>query len=127
MTPSALRALRVVARFVVAASATGSMISMVRVGRNAPLFLLVVFAGWILAPFAAMLLADRKGTQWSLVTRVTLYILTIVLSLGSVALYADVVLRPPASTPAARFVVVPVASLLVLAIVIPLARFMSRR
>jgi hypothetical protein len=100
---------------------------MTRVGRNAPVFLVVLFAGWILAPFAALLLADRKGRHWSLVTRVTLYILTIVLSLGSVALYADVVLRPPASTPAARFVVVPVASLLLMAIVIPLARFVSHR
>lgn len=76
---------------------------------------------------AGFVLADRLSTRWSVLTRTTLYWVMLLVALGSVALYADVALRPPKSTPAARFVMVPVGSWLLMAIVISIAAFASKR
>lgn len=51
----------------------------------------------------------------------------LIVALASVALYADVALRPPKSTPAFRFVMVPVASWLLMAIVLSISALASKK
>jgi len=51
----------------------------------------------------------------------TLHIVTLVLTLGSLAIYGDVALRPPRSTPAFMFIVVPLGSWLLMTIVVSIA------
>jgi hypothetical protein len=115
-----------VARVAVLAGAAGSIGLMLRAG-HPPLFLRVLFAIWVLAPFMALLLADAFSTRWSVVTRAALHSVMLFVALSSVAIYAYVVVRPPRSTPAFVWVVVPVASCLLMAIVIPVAAFISGR
>ncbi|PYU75291.1 MAG: hypothetical protein DMG49_03360 [Acidobacteria bacterium] len=57
--------------------------------------------------------------------RATLYSVMLVLTLGSLAIYGDVVLGPPRAKTAFVFVVVPPASWLLIAIVVPIAALIS--
>ena len=120
--------LRVVALIAVVAAAVGSLGLMLRAGRSTPRLLLVVFVIWILSPFVALAWANRVSKRWSVLTRATLYCVTLVITLGSLAIYGElVVLRPAGSANAFLFVVVPPGSWLLMAIVVPIAAFISRR
>ena len=116
--------LRKAAWIAVIAGALLSIGLMLRAG-HPPLFLRVLFAIWVLAPFVALLMADAVSARWSVMTQVTLHSVMLFLSLTSLAIYGYVVVRPPKSTPAFVWVVVPVASCLLMTIVIPIAAFMS--
>jgi hypothetical protein len=120
--------LHVVALTAVVVGAGGSVGLMLWVGhRNPSLLLLFLFAIWVLAPFMALLLGNIISKRWSVITRATLYSVMLVLTLSSLAIYGDVVLRPPRSKPAFMFVVVPLASWLLMIIVVPTAALISGR
>ena len=84
----------------------------------------MLFAGWVLAPFIGLAVADRVSTRWSALTRTTLYGVMLVVTLASVAIYGAVVWRP-AGTPAFTFLVVPLASWLFMTIVVSTAALIS--
>ncbi len=118
--------LRVAAQIAVLAGAAGSLGLMLHAGRrNDSRILLVLFAIWVLSPFMALVLANVVSKRWSVLTRATLYSLTLVLTLGSLAIYGDVALGPPRAKTAFVFVVVPPASFLLIAIVVPIAALIS--
>jgi len=120
--------LRAVALLAVVAGAGGSVGLMLRAGQRTPRLLLVLFTIWVLSPFVALLWAYMVSKRWSLVTRATLYCVTLVVTLGSLAIYGElVVLRPPGSPNAFLFVVVPPASWVFMTIVVPMAALISRR
>lgn len=119
--------LRGVALIVLGAAAAGSIASMLVVGRNSPLFLMVLFFLWVLSPHAGFMLADRLSKRSAVLSGQTLYWVMLIVALGSVALYADVALRPPKATPAARFVMVPAVSWLLMAIAFAIAAFAAKR
>jgi hypothetical protein len=120
--------LRVVALIAVVAGAVGSVGLTLRAGRSTPRLLLVVFVIWVLSPFVALAWANMVSKRWSVLTRATLYCVTLVITLGSLVIYGElVVLRPPGSANAFLFVVVPPGSWLLMAIVVPIAAFISRR
>jgi hypothetical protein len=118
--------LHTVAQVAVVAGAVTSIGLMLRAG-HPPLFLRVLFAIWVLAPFMALLVADAVSARWSVLTRATLHGVMLFLTLTSLMIYGYVVVRPPRSTPAFVWVVVPVASCLLMTIVIPMAAFISGR
>ncbi|MEP6915191.1 MAG: hypothetical protein ABJC89_06070 [Acidobacteriota bacterium] len=123
-----LRRLRAAALAAVVAGGLFSAGLMLWVGRrNSSWVLKGLFTIWDLSPFAALLLVDAASTRWSRVTRATLYAVMVATVAGSVAAYADVVLRPPASSPAFRFLITPAASWVLLALAVPVAAFVNRR
>ena len=95
-----------------------------RVG--SPRLLLGLFAMWVLSPFVFLVVAYVVSKRWSLLTRATLHGVMLVVAVASLALYGDVALGPARPTPAV-FVIVPPASWLLMAIVVPTAAFISRR
>jgi hypothetical protein len=120
--------LRTVALIAVVAGAVGSLGLMLWVGRRNPSrILLILFTGWVLSPFIALGLADRVSKGWSVLTRATLHSVTLVVTLGSLAMYGRVAFGPPRPTPAGMFLLVPVGSWLLAAMAVPLAAFISRR
>jgi hypothetical protein len=120
--------LRVAAQIAVLAGAAGSLGLMLHAGRrNGSRILLVLFAIWVLSPFMALVLANVVSKRWSVLTRATLYSLTLVLALGSLAIYGGVALGPPRAKTAFVFVVVPPASFLLIAIVVPISGKLSCR
>jgi hypothetical protein len=101
---------------------------MLRAGQRTPRFLLVLFTIWVLSPFVALAWANVVSTLWAVLTRAALYGVTLVITLGSLAIYGDVVVvAPPGSAKAFDFVVVPPGSWLLMAIVVPIAALISRR
>jgi hypothetical protein len=106
--------------------AAGSVGLMLRAGhRNPSRLLLLLFAFWVLSPFAALVVAHALSSRWSVLTRTTLYSLMLLLTLGTLAIYGYVALGPPRAQTAFVFVVIPPASWLLGAIVILTAALMS--
>jgi hypothetical protein len=121
-----MRPLRVAACFTLAIGAAGSLALLLRAGQHTPGFLLLVMAGWVLAPFSALALAVTLSNRWSRAVRVTLYSMAIVVTFGALAVYADDARghrRPQAGF---VFVMVPPASVLCLAAALAIAGLANR-
>jgi hypothetical protein len=121
----AFAVLRAAALVAVAAGAAGSLGFMLIAG-HPPLFLRVLFAIWVLSPFAALVAAHAVSTRWSRPTRSTLYSVMLAVALVSLSIYGAVALGPPRPQEAFVFVVVPPASWLLIAVALPLAARLSR-
>jgi hypothetical protein len=119
--------LRAVGLIAVVVCAVGSVGLTLRAGRRTPRLLLVLFVIWVLSPLAALAWANLVSKRWSALTRATLYCVTLVVTLGSLAIYGDLVMPPAGSPRAFVFVAVPPASWLLLATVVPIASLVSRR
>jgi ABC-type transport system involved in multi-copper enzyme maturation permease subunit len=120
--------LRAVAIIAAAAGAVGSVGLTLYVGRhNASRILLSLFVIWVLSPFVALVFASVVSKRWPVLTRTALYSAMLVLTLGSLATYGNVAVGSARAKPAFAFLVVPLASWLVIAIVVAAAAFISRR
>ncbi len=119
--------LRAAALIAVLAGAGGSVGLMLRAGQRTPRLLLVLFFFWVLSPFVALVLAHVVSKRWSVLTRATLYSVMLVVSLGSLAIYGYDALRPRKAQAAFWYVLVPPASWLLIAIVLPVAALISGR
>ena len=75
----------------------------------------------------ALVCAYVVSRHCSVFTRATLYTVMLVLTLGSLAIYGGDALRPPRARAAFVFVVVPLASWLLIATIVPIAALVSRR
>ena len=111
----------------VAAGAVGSVALMLYAGRSAPAQLIVPFAIWVLSPFVLLWWANVASKDWSATTRAALYSVTLVVTVGSLIIYAARALRPPKAQGAFVFVAVPPASWLLIATAISIAALISRR
>ena len=119
--------LRKVALCAVAVGAVGSFGLMLRAGRHSPRFLLVLFVIWVLSPFVALAWANVRSQRWANITRATLYCVTLILTLGSLSAYGNLIKPPTGSARAFVFVAVPPASWLFMVIAVPIAALISRR
>lgn len=111
----------------VVAGAVGSVSLMLRADQRTPRFLLVLFLIWVLSPFVALAWANVVSKRWTVLTRAALYCVTLVITLGSLAFYGELVLPPPGSPRAFVFVAVPPVSWLLMTIVVSMAALISRR
>ena len=118
--------LRMTALLVSVFGGAGSLVLMLVAG-NPPVLLRILFAIWVLSPFAGLFAACLISKRWSPLTRRVLYSVTLLITIGSLGLYGDRVLYPPETTPAFRFIVVPFASWLLILITVPIAALISRR
>jgi hypothetical protein len=116
--------LRAAGRAAAMVGATASVGLTLWVGHSG-LVLMTLFVGWVLLPFVGLLVADRVSVRWSSLTRATLYVVMLVIAVASVALYADVAVRPRAQ-PAFMFLVVPLCSWVLMVVAIGIAAFVSR-
>ena len=120
--------LRTVALIAVMACAAVSVgLTLLAGRRNNSRILIALFVIWVVSPFIGLIVANGVSMRWSLVTRATLYSLMLVTSVGSSAFYAVVVLGSPRPKQASVFLMVPLASWLLVATVVPVAAFLSRR
>jgi hypothetical protein len=120
--------LRIAALIALLAGAIGSVAFTLRAGQhNNSRVLMVLFVLWVLSPFVAIGFASVVSKRWSALTRAALHSVTLVLALASLAIYGYVAVGPPRAKTAFVFVVVPPASWLLTAIVVPIAALISRR
>ena len=119
--------LRAVALVAVVVGAGGSLVLMLRAGRDTPRFLLVLFVVWVLSPFVALAWANMVSNRWPALTRTTLYCVTLVITLGSLAIYGKLILPPAGSPHAFVFVAVPPVTWILMTIVVSIAALISRK
>jgi hypothetical protein len=110
------------------AGAASSLGLMLYAGRHQnSRILLLLFAGWVLSPFMAAVLANVVSQRWPVFTRATLNVTMLVLTLGSVAIYGDAAFGHPRAKIGFIFLMVPLASWLLIAVVVPIAAFIFGR
>jgi hypothetical protein len=122
-----LNILRIAALIVLLAGAWESLHYVLQADQNSdsslPNWLLIA---WVLLPFAALLTADIVSGKWGTKTRLTTYVLMLLISVGSFMAYSGM-FGPQGTNPTTAFGLVPLASLLLLMIVIPLSAFLARK
>jgi hypothetical protein len=119
-----MRTVSVLAAVIGAVGSTGLMLVS---GQHPPVFIVLLFVIWNTAPFAALAWGAMVSQRWSVLTRSTLYGVTLIVTVTSIALYLCRVLYPPESTPAFIFVAVPLGAWLLMAIAVPIAALVSSR
>jgi hypothetical protein len=123
-----LTVLRIVALIALAVGAAGSVCLMAYAGRrNNSRILLLLFTIWVLSPWVAAGLAHMVSKRWTAAMRATLYAAMLLLTLGSLAIYADVAFGHPNVKTGFIFLVVPFASWLLLGIIVATATILSGR
>ena len=122
-----LRQLRTLGELVMLAGAAASIGLLFHASQRRPPLLMVIFVIWVLSPFMILLFVDKLSKGWSNLTRATLYSLMIVVPLASLAIYFYDAERPRLAQAAFVYVIVPPASCLLMAIVVPAAALLGRR
>jgi hypothetical protein len=110
-----LRSVAVIAALIGAAASVGLTLYVGR--RNPSVTLVLVFAMWVVSPFVGAMFASAFAARWSEMRRAAVAGMTIVLTLGSVAIYARVAFGPPRPKVASVFLIVPLVSWLAVAAV----------
>ena len=111
-------------RVALAIGAVGSLVLMFLHGRPS-IFLLILFTGWVLAPFIGLAWADRLSVRWPPSSRTWLYWLMIVVAVGSLAIYVYDVTTSYGR--AVLFVAVPMVAWALILITMPIAVLAGRR
>ena len=93
--------------------------------RQTPLLVIVLFIGWLSAPYALSLLAHYFSKGWQAGTQRTLYLGNIVVTFISLAIFLYQVIWPRQSTPAFFWVAVPPASAILLVLIVGTVGLMS--
>jgi hypothetical protein len=119
-----------VARIALLLGAAASVALMVRAGYrgrgNPPPLLMVLFTGWVLAPYGALAAAGLSGRRWPPLMRAALDVMTLVVVIVSLAIYGYVAFGPPRAQVAPAFVIVPPASCLLAAVIVATSALVSR-
>ena len=105
------------------AGGLGSLVLTIQAGRNnKSIVLVLLFAIWVLSPFAGLLVANLTSKLWQRTPRITLYYLTVFLTLGSLVCYSGV-LNPLKMKNAAIFLIVPLLSWMVMLVTYLFTKF----
>src|SRR5262249_48193531 len=119
--------MRTTALITILLGATGSFGLMLNAGRNQPsLLLTVLFTGWVLAPFAAILWAHMASKPWTPLLQRTLYGLEFLITAGSLTIYGSFALGALKAKAGFIFLVVPAVTWIVTALALGLSALKSR-
>ncbi len=119
--------LQVIAIIVLIIGAAGSFYLTLREGRNdKSIFELILFLGWVTSPFLALFIASAISHRWSLSTRVTIYLLMLIITPFCLLSYSGA-LHMQRTNPQLIFLIIPPFCWLLMAIGIPIAEATSRK
>ena len=118
---------RTVSLIAVVAGVVASEFFVIRTGGRSQPRLTMLFFIWILLPFVALAWANIVSKSWPAPVRISLYCTTLLTALGSLAFYGGVILPRAGSPRAFVFVMGPLASWVLMLIVVPIAAAISRR
>ena len=122
---SVLRAAAAIAPLV---GAVGSVGLMLRAGhRNPSRLLIILFEFWVLSRFMVLVLANVVSNRWSVLNRATLYVVILVITFGSLAIYCALAFGLLRAKTGFVFLVVPAASWLLMVIVVAIVAVISGR
>ncbi len=120
--------LRVSALIALAVGALGSVCLMLHVGqRNDSKILLAIFTIWVFSPFIALAGIYAFSRRWPVFAQASLYSVMLIVTLSSLVIYGDVAFGRPWAKPAFPFLVVPLVSWLLIAIIVSIAVIRRKR
>jgi hypothetical protein len=120
--------LREAVRGALLGGAIGSVALMLYAGRtNTHTILNLLFVAWVLAPFIALSFAEAKAHHWTPAVRTTLHWVALITVVVTLALFVRRIYNVPRHQPAAVFVLVPPAAILVMMLALGVAKMISRR
>ena len=126
-TNTSLTGLRSAAWLATVVGAIGSVGLLRHAQQHPPPLLVVLFIIWVFAPFGLLAVANLLSNRWPLRVRVTLYIVTFLVTLLSLGIYVDDNVRHRTAHPAAVWVAIPPASVLLAAILIGIAALKAKK
>ena len=119
---------RFVVLLVVVAGWVASIVLLRRVGgRNPSVLLQGLFVGWVSSPFICLALANLGSKHWASPNRVRLHVVSLLISAGAMAAYGGAVSLPRGSRPAFAYLMVPLASWALLAILAAASAILGAR
>jgi len=122
-----VRFLHAIAVLMVLAGAAGSLGFTLYTGRHNPsVVLILLFAGWVVSPFIALLLINVITKRWQLFDRLILYHLMVIITLGSMIIYSGL-WSPQNARTAFVFLVVPLLSWTLMGLILLAARLSPSR
>jgi len=112
-----------------AVAALGSVGSVLYAGRNSPQHVvLFLMAAWVISPYVALVALNLVSKRWAAFPQRALHGAMLLISVASLIAYGLALVRPLASKPPAFvFVIVPPASLVLAAIILAIAWWLSRQ
>jgi hypothetical protein len=122
-----MAALRVAALMATLFGAVGSVGLLRHAQEHPPPLLVVLFVIWVVAPFAALALANIVSARWPRPVRLTLYVATIVVAFGSIAVYLDDNISHRTAKKAFVYVAVPPASVIACAVAVAAAAVAAKK
>jgi hypothetical protein len=112
----------------VLAGAAGSLGLMLRAGRHQKSqILILLFTIWVLSPFVCFALTNVVSKRWTTLARATLYLVILIVTVASLAIYGVVAFGYTNVKVGFVFLVVPLASWLLIGIVVVMATLVSGR
>jgi hypothetical protein len=123
----ALSGLRSTALFVSAFGAVGSIGLFRHARQHPPLLLAILFVIWVFAPFGLLAVANLLSNSWPVAVRKTLYVVTLVVTVASIAIYLDDNFYHRTAHPAGVWVAVPPVSVILSAVAIAIALWQTPR
>jgi peptidoglycan/LPS O-acetylase OafA/YrhL len=116
-----LAVLQTIALLTVVFGAIGSIGLLRHAQQHPPPLIVAGFVVWVLAPFGLLGIANLRSKRWPIAVRKTLYVSTLIITAASLAIYVDDSIAHRTAHPAGVWVAVPVAAVIISAIVIGLA------
>jgi len=124
---NSLAGLRSAALVAVLFGSIGSVGLLRHAQQRTPPMLVVLFVIWVVAPFVLLAVANLLSRRWSQHTGLTLYIVTLIVTVVSLAIYVDDNIAHRTARAAFVWVAVPPASVLVSVIAVGIAMVMDKR
>lgn len=110
------KVLRTVGYVLLMASVAGSLYYMLESGRNQKsTILILLFIMWVSSPFIGLAIINYVSRTWQVTKQLILVALTVLISVGSLVFYSRLISLPNVR-PAFIFLVVPLASWIIIAV-----------
>ena len=123
----ALTGLRFSALIALVIGAAGSLGLWIHATKHPPPLLIVLFVIWVLSPFVVLGIGHVVAKRWAPSTQAALYWVTLLVTVASIAIYADDAVAHRTAHPAFVYVAVPPASWLASAVALGVGAWIARR
>jgi uncharacterized membrane protein YsdA (DUF1294 family) len=119
--------LRFTALIALVIGAVGSLGLWIRAAKHPPPLLIVLLVVWILSPFVVLGIGHLMARRWAPSTQAALYWVTLLVTVASIAIYADDAVAHRTAHPAFVYVAVPPASWLASVVAVGVGAWIARR
>ena len=121
-----MESLRSAALIAIVFGAIGSVGLLRHAQQHPPPLIVVGFVVWVLAPFVLLAIANLFSARWPAKLRTILCLVTLFITIASLAIYLDDNISHRPAKPAFVYVAVPPVSVIVSALVLGIATLMGR-